>query len=68
MVGWQRKKVCHGCMSEALTCKVLNLGRDISWECMCAISGCDRDLTFNLSIVTLSLKILFGLYLRNCKV
>ena len=35
---------------------------------MCATSWCDLDLTFDLSVVTLIYKILFGLYLRNCKV
>ena len=29
---------------------------------------CDLDLTFDLAVVTLSLKILSGLYLRNRKV
>ena len=31
-------------------------------------SWCDLDLTFDLAVVTLSLKILSGLYLRNRKV
>ena len=35
---------------------------------MCATSWCDLDFTFHLDVVTLSLKILSGLYLRNCKV
>ena len=39
-------------------------GRDIGWGCMCAVSWC--DLTF--AIMTLNLKFLFGLYLRNSKV
>ena len=30
--------------------------------------SCDLDLTFDLSIVTLTYKILSGLYLKNCKV
>ena len=29
---------------------------------------CDHGLTFDLAVVTLSLKILSGLYLRNCTV
>ena len=33
-----------------------------------AMSWCDLDLTFDLAVVTLSLKILPGLYLGNCKV
>ena len=36
--------------------------------CRCATSWSDRDLTFDLAVVTLSLKILSGLYLGNCKV
>ena len=35
---------------------------------MGATSWSDLDLTFDLAIVTLSLKILSGLYLRNGKV
>ena len=30
--------------------------------CRCAASWCDLDLTFDLAIVTLTCKILFGLY------
>ena len=33
-----------------------------------ALSWCDLDLTFDFAIVTLTYKILSGLYLRNCKV
>ena len=36
--------------------------------CRCAMSWSDLDLTFDLAEVTLSLKILSGLYLRNRKV
>ena len=36
--------------------------------CRCATSWCDLDLTFDLAVVTLSLKILSGLYLGNRKV
>ena len=32
------------------------------------MSWSDLDLTFDLAVVTLSLKILSGLYLGNCKV
>ena len=36
--------------------------------CKCAGSWCDLNLTFDLAVVTLSLKILSGLYLVNsCK-
>ena len=44
------------------------LGRDIGWGCRCAMSWCDLDLTFDLAVVTLTYKILSGLYLGNCKV
>ena len=30
------------------------------------MSLCDLDLTFDLSVETLTLKILSGLYLKNC--
>ena len=36
--------------------------------CRCAASWCDLDLTFDLAIVTLTYKILSGLYLGNRKV
>ena len=32
------------------------------------MSWCDLDLTFDLAVVTLTYKILSGLYLGNCKV
>ena len=32
------------------------------------MSWCDLDLTFDLAVVTLTYKILFGLYLGNRKV
>ena len=35
--------------------------------CRCATSCCDHDLTFNLAVVTLTYKILSGLYLGNHK-
>ena len=35
--------------------------------CRSAMSWSDLDLTFDLSVVTLDLKILSGLYLGNCK-
>ena len=35
---------------------------------MCNVMVSDLDLTFDLAVVTLSLKILSGLYLANCKV
>ena len=36
-------------------------------RCRCATSWSDLDLTFDLAVVTLSLKILSGLYLGNRK-
>ena len=36
--------------------------------CRCATSWCDLDLIFDLEVVTLTYKILSGLYLGNCKV
>ena len=36
--------------------------------CRCATSWFDLDLTFDLAVVTLTYKILYGLYLGNCKV
>ena len=36
--------------------------------CMCTTSWSDLDLTFDLAVVNLSLKILSGLYLGNRKV
>ena len=63
----RREKVCPGCISETIRCRKLILGRDIR-GCRCATSWSDLDLTFDLAVVTLSLKILSGLYLRNRKV
>ena len=45
----------------------LILGRDVR-GCRCAMSLCDLDLTFDLAVVTLTVKILSGLYLGNHKV
>ena len=65
--GW-REKVCLGCISVTIRCRKLILGRDIGLGRRCATSWSDLDLTFDLAVVTLSLKILSGLYLRNHKV
>ena len=65
--GWQ-EIVCPGCISETVRCRKLILGRDIGWGCRCATSWSDLDLTFDLAVVTLTFKILSGLYLRNRKV
>ena len=76
----QREKVCPGYISETVKCWKLLHGRDIAWKgrcggvggwgggCRCATLGCDFDLTFDLAIVTLTCKILSGLYLGNLKV
>ena len=58
-VGGRREIVCPGCISETGT---------LVRGCSCATSWSDLDLTFDLAVVTLSLKILSGLYLGNCKV
>ena len=38
------------------------------WTCRCAMSWCDLVTTFDLAIVTLTYKILSGLYHGNRKV
>ena len=57
-----------GYISETVRCKKLILGRDIGWGRRCAASWCDLDLTFDLAIVTMSFKILSGLFLGFHKV
>ena len=66
-VDGRREIVCPGCISETVRCRKLILGTLVR-GCSCATSWSDLDLTFDLAVVTLSLKILSGLYLRNCKV
>ena len=63
--GGRREKVCPGCISETVRCRKLILVGTLVRGCRCAMSWCDLDLTFDLAAVTLSLKILSGLYLRN---
>ena len=65
-VGGRRVIVCPGCISETVRCRKL-VGTLVR-GCRCATSWSDLDLTFDLAVVTLSLKILSGLYLGNCKV
>ena len=65
-VGRWCEKVCSGCISETIRCRMLKLGRDIGGGCRFATSWCDLDLTFDLDVVTLIFKILSRLYL--CKV
>ena len=62
---WAAGKVCP---SETVRCRKLIHGRDIGWGCRCAKSWWDLHLTFDLAIVTLSLKIFSRLYLINHKV
>ena len=64
-VGQVVGKVCPGCISQTVRCRKLILGRDISWGCRFAMSWCDLDLTFDLAVVTFSLKILSGLCLGS---
>ena len=61
--GWEKV-----CISETVRGTKLILSRDIGWGCRHAMSWCDLDLTFDLAVVTLSLKFLSRLYLRNRKV
>ena len=63
--GGQREIVCPGCISETVSSY---LAGTLVGGCRCATSSSDLDLTFDLAIVTLSLKILSGLYLGNHKV
>ena len=70
MGGWicgRWEKVHPGCLSETIRCRKLILGTLVKM-CRCATSWSDLDLTFELAVVTLSLKILSGLYLGNRKV
>ena len=62
------RKICLDFISETVWCRKLILGRDIGYGVKCAASWCDLHLTFDLAVVTLSYKILSGLYLGNHKV
>ena len=67
--GWVARKVCPGYISETVRCRKLILGRDIGGGgCRCSVLWCDRDLTLELTMVSLTFKILCGQYLRNHKV
>ena len=61
------EKVCLGCILETIMCKKLIRGRDIGGRYRCATSLCDLDWTFDLAVLTLSLKISSGQYLKNRK-
>ena len=67
-IGWTGgqagEKRLSGQYLETMRCSKLKLSKDIGWGCV----GVQRHgVTFDLALVTLSLKILSGLYLRNCK-
>ena len=68
--GWagrrQEKFVCPGCISE--TIRRRKLVGTLVRMCRCATSWSDLDVTFGLAIVTLTYKILSGIYLGNRKV
>ena len=49
-------------------CRKLILGRDAGLGCRCATAWSDVDLIFDLAVVTLTYKILSGLYLGNHEV
>ena len=53
---------------EIIRCRNMTLGGDIGWGCRCVMSLCYLDLTFDPAVLTLSLKILSGLYLKSHKV
>ena len=60
--GERQEKACPDCISEIVRCKVLLQGRDIGCGCRCASLWCTLDFTFDLVLVTLSLKILFRFF------
>ena len=67
-MGGRREIVCPGCISETVRCRSSYLAGTLVAGCRCATSWSELDLTFDLAVVTLSLKILSGLYLSNHKV
>ena len=61
--------VCLGCVSETVRCsKLIHMVGTLGRGCGCATLWCDLDWAFDLAVVTLTYKILSGLYLGNCKV
>ena len=64
--GWEEQESSLAYISETIRCRKLSLGRDICWGC--AMPWCGIDLAFGLAMMTLSLNILSGLYLRHCKI
>ena len=61
-VRWAVGKVCPAFISEAMRCRKFTLERVIG---KCAVSWCDLDLPFDLAIVALTYKILFGAIFRK---
>ena len=47
---------------------MLILGRTLARGCRYVTTWCDLELSFHLAVVTMTLKILSGLFLRICKV
>ena len=73
MGGWASgrvsgEKFVQTVSQKSVSCRKLILGRTLVRTCRCATPWSDLDLTFDLAVVTLSLKVLSGLYLRNRKV
>ena len=60
-------KSCPRCISETVRCRKLIHGRDIGWGCRCATSWSDQDSTFDLTMVTLTYKILSELVLETVR-
>ena len=61
--GRRREKVYLYYISETVRCRKLILVGILVRGCRCAMSWCDLDFTFDLAAVTLTNKILSGLYL-----
>ena len=71
-MGGRREIVCSGCISETVRCRKFILGRDIGWGGWgwgvggggwVGVGVQRHGLTFDLAVVTFSLKILSGLYI-----
>ena len=61
----QWKKAWPSCTSKTVRCKMWILGRDIGWQVWVCNIMVELDLTFDLPVVSLTLKICFELYLRS---
>ena len=63
-MGGRGENVCSGCISETVRCRKLILGKDIGLGGVgVQHHGVTLDLTFDLAVMTLTYKILSGLYL-----